>query len=75
LEKAENGEQKYTQLTVSEAISFLFNLNKAWRQVTSSTIFDCSEKAHIIEDIQNDELNEIKLNSDLSIIIESFNSK
>ena len=44
LEKAQRGE-KYTQLTVSEEIKFI---NKAWRQVISSTISNYWKKDDII---------------------------
>ena len=45
LEKVEKGEG-YTPLTGSNSIQFI---NKAWRQVSSTTIVNCLRKADILE--------------------------
>ncbi len=69
LEKVEKGEE-YTPLTVSNSIKFI---NKAWRQVSSTTIVNCWRKAivncwrkaDIIEKTNNNVLNELVINIQL----------
>ena len=61
LEKVEKGEE-YTPLTVSNSIKFI---NKAWRQVSSTTIVNCWRKADIIEKTNNNVLNELVINIEL----------
>ena len=61
LEKVEKGEE-YTPLTVSNSIKFI---NKAWRQVSSTTIVNCWRKADIIENTNNNVLNELVINIEL----------